>query len=107
MKLLYPETLSDGPKFLHSENQILLDACKGCNDFDDINVLKDILPPAFVVKLIVISPVSSTSSECYFSRLKLIYNHLRTTMSDKRLDSLFVLFSNRDIVDKINIAQPR
>lgn len=43
-------------------------------------------------------------NECSFSRLKLVYNHLR--MSDKTLvDSLLILFSARDIVGKINIRE--
>ena len=95
---------------LHSEIQILLDASKECNNFNDIFkkacMLRNVIPRAFrIVKLVLTSPVSSASSERSFSRLKLVYNHLRTTMSDERLDSLLVLFSARDIVDKINIQE--
>lgn len=49
--------------------------------------------------------VSSVFGERSFSRLKLIYNHLRTRMSDEKLDSLLVLFSSRDIKHKINIHE--
>lgn len=105
-----PEILLDEPECLHSEIQILLDASKECKNFDDIFkkacMLRNVIPRAFrIVKLVLTSPVSSASSERSFSRLKLVYNHLRTTMSDERLDSLLVLFSARDIVDKINIQE--
>ncbi|KAF0713706.1 52 kDa repressor of the inhibitor of the protein kinase-like, partial [Aphis craccivora] len=105
-----PEILLDEPECLHSEIQILLDASKECKNVDDIFkkacMLRNVIPRAFrIVKLVLTSPVSSASSERSFSRLKLVYNHLRTTMSDERLDSLLVLFSARDIVDKINIQE--
>lgn len=95
---LCPEILLDEPECLHSEIQILLDASKECNNFDDIFkkacMLRNVIPRAFrIVKLVLTSPMSSASSERSFSRLKLVYNHLRTTMSDERLDSLLVLFS--------------
>lgn len=86
---LCPEMLSDDLECLHSEIQILLDACKECENFDDISkkalTLRNVLPRAFcIVKLVLTSPVSSASSERSFSRLKLVYNHLRTTVSDKK-----------------------
>jgi len=69
-------------------------------------MLRNVTPLAFrIVKLVLTSPVSSASSESSFSRLKLVYNHLSTIMSDERLDSLLVLFSARNIVDKINIQE--
>lgn len=83
---------------------------KECENVDDISKkscsLRNVIPRAFhIVKLVLTSPVSSASSERSFSRLKFVYNHLRTTTGDKRLDSLLVLFSARDIVDKINIRE--
>lgn len=94
---------------VYSEIQILLDASKACKNVDDIFkkacMLRNVIPRAFrIVKIVLTSPVSSASTERSFSRLKLVYNHLRTTMSDdERLDYLLVLFSARGIVDKINI----
>lgn len=60
---------------------------------------KHVIPRVlWIVKLVLTSPVSSTCNEYSFSCLKLVYNH--TTMSEKRLDFLLILFSVWDIVDK-------
>jgi len=99
---LCPEILLDEPEYLHSKIQILLDASKEYKNFYDIFkkacMLRNVIPRAYrIVKLVLTSPVSSASSERSFGRLKLVYNHLRTTMSDERLNSLLVLFSAQDI----------
>lgn len=111
---LCPEILSDEPECSYFEIQILLYVCKERNIFDDIskktctlrNVILCICSWAFrIIKLVLISSVSSASRERCFSRLQLVFNHLGTytIISENRLDSLLVLFLVRDVVDKINI----
>lgn len=69
----------------HFEIQILLDVWKECEHFKDISKKScNVIPRTLcIVKLVLTSPVSFTSSERYFSRLKLVYNHLRMILSDR------------------------
>jgi len=46
-------------------------------------------------------PVSTATNERVFS-IKFVKNHLRTTMTDERLDNLMVLKSSKDILDDNN-----
>lgn len=111
MMILCPEIFLNEPEYLHFKIHILLDACKECENFKDISkkpyILRNVIPynASCIVKLVLIWPVSSASNEGSLSRLKIFYNHLRTTMSDKKLDFLLILFSIRDIIDKINIQE--
>jgi hypothetical protein len=52
-------------------------------------------------KVLATLPVSSCTAERAMSRLKIIKNRLRSTMSDERLDDLMVIASERDILEKI------
>jgi len=47
--------------------------------------------------------VTTASNERSFSKLKIIKNHLRTTMAANRLDDLMILNSAKDIVDNLNL----
>ena len=58
---------------------------------------------AKVYRLLLTSPPSVCKSERSFSRLKLLKNYLRSTMSQERLDALMMLNCERDIVDAIDI----
>ncbi len=55
--------------------------------------------------LFLTSPPSVCKSERTFSRLKLLKNYLRSTMTQEQLDNLMVLFCERDIADKISIEK--
>ena len=81
--------------------------CKTLNEIKDIcNKLKTVIPTAnSLCRLAFTSPVSSASNERVFSVLKLIKNHLRTTMTDKRLNNLLILKSSKDILDNINMTE--
>lgn len=50
-----------------------------------------------IVKLVLTSPVRSESNERFFSRLKLVYNYLRTKMTKKTLNSLLKLILAQDM----------
>ena len=62
-------------------------------------------------------PVSTAGCERRFSKLKIIKNHLRSTMADKRLNSLTVISMHRerralnidldDVVDRFARRYPR
>ena len=58
---------------------------------------------AKVYRLLPTSPPSVCKNERSFSRLKLLKNYLRSTMSQDRLDALMMLNCERDIVDAIDI----
>ena len=55
----------------------------------------------FAVNCLTI-PVSVTSSEISFSKLKLIKSYLRSTMSQQRLNELALLSIEKDFLNKIN-----
>ena len=47
--------------------------------------------------------VTVAGNERSFSKLKLVKNHLRTTQSDSCLNDLLLLYSEKDIVDDIEL----
>ena len=49
------------------------------------------------------SPISVAKNERTFSRLKIVKNFLRARMKDERLNSLMLLYCERDILDAIDI----
>lgn len=56
-------------------------------------------------RLAFTAPVTVASNERTFSKLKLVKNHLRSTTSDERLNSLMILYSEKDIVDNLDIIK--
>ncbi|GBM94509.1 hypothetical protein AVEN_192996-1 [Araneus ventricosus] len=87
---------------------MLLDSSGSCPDFADISKvafkLRSVLPQTFkVIRLVLTSPLSSASCERSFSAMKLVLNDLRTNMDDERLNSLMLLFSSKNIVDRLDI----
>lgn len=98
---------------IQAEMSILIGLCQG-TDIDsstyfDILLnkseeMKHILPWANrICRLTLTAPVSVATNERTFSKLRLIKNHLRSTTCDRRLDSLMILSTEKDIVDKLNI----
>lgn len=91
---------------LQSELEIFSDQCRELTSLDRIVEkafeLKIVLPLCYkLCTLIQTVPVSVASNERSFSKLKLIKNFLRTTMTDSRLDSLLILSSEKDILEQI------
>lgn len=58
-----------------------------------------------ICRLALTAPVSVATNERTFSKLKLIKNHLRSTMTDNRLDSLMLLSIEKDILDTVDISK--
>ena len=48
-------------------------------------------------------PVTVASAERSFSKLKLLRNYLRSTMSEERLNGLKILYIGKKLLDEINI----
>jgi len=60
--------------------------------------LKDVFPNIYIaLKIILTLPVSSASPERAFSKLKLIKNRLRSTVSEDRLEGLMLIICERDV----------
>jgi hypothetical protein len=60
--------------------------------------LKDVFPNIYIALTIILTlPVSSASPERAFSKLKLIKNRLRSTMSENRLEGLMLITCERDV----------
>lgn len=71
-----------------------------------ITPIKDSLTlTALLIEYILTIPISVASSERSFSKLKLIENILRTTMSDDRLNSLMICAAEKDILDNLNLSR--
>lgn len=95
---------------IQAELEILEKICKDLNSINFLGIIekceevKHILPLANnICRLALTAPVSVATNERTFSKLKLIKNHLRSTMSDDRLDSLMILSIERDVVDEVDI----
>jgi len=54
-------------------------------------------------RLLLTAPVTVAKDERVFSRLKLIKTHLRTTMTEKRLEALMMLSCEKDLTDNANL----
>lgn len=105
---LEPKFFSEDLDCIFAETQILFDSCKECKSFDDISIvaykLRKVIPSAYkIVHYIMTAPVTSASCERSFSKLKFVFNDLRTTMGDERLNSLMLLSSSKDKVDEIDL----
>lgn len=90
------------------EINILRHQTNKCSSLQEVmelsNKLKSVIPLAnSLCKLAYTSPVSSASNERVFSNLKLIKNHLRTTMTNERLDDLIILNTAKDILGTIDL----
>ncbi|XP_060879170.1 zinc finger MYM-type protein 1-like [Metopolophium dirhodum] len=67
-------------------------------DDDDDDGLKEIFPTMYTALSIAVTlPVSSASPERAFSKLKLVKNRLRSTMSEDRLEALMIMACELDI----------
>ena len=68
------------------------------------NLISNLYPDLFdVVKIIATLPVTVASCERAHSKVKIINNYLRASMSDDRLESLVHISIERDIADKIEL----
>jgi len=60
--------------------------------------LKDVFPNIYIALTIILTlPVSSASPERAFSKLKLIKNRLRSTLSEDKLEGLILITCERDV----------
>ena len=65
---------------------------------------RSIFPTVYkVAKLLYTAPVSVAKDERTFSKMKIIKNCLRSTMTDERLEDLIVLATEKDLTDKIDL----
>ncbi|XP_065667812.1 uncharacterized protein LOC136088083 [Hydra vulgaris] len=104
---------------LKGQMEILIDICleEGDEDFKTSRTpvkmlqdilyhvvkLKDILKQAHKLYIFVITAANGVASnERSFSQLKIVKSHLKTTMSDKRLDSLMLLKCEKELCKGVN-----
>lgn len=67
------------------------------------NNLKEIYPNIYIViRILLTIPISTASAERSFSKLKLIKNYLRSTMSQERLSAVAILSIEADIASKLD-----
>lgn len=94
---------------LHSELVVLGNLVKaGCLPLDVLNFiiknnLRDNFPNVSIcLRILLTIPASVASGERSFSKLKLIKNFLRSTMTQERLGSLGILSIEYDVVQTLN-----
>lgn len=100
---------------IQTELEILKEICKDLSLTMTTNFLgiiekceevKHILPLANnICRLALTAPVSVATNERTFSKLKLIKNHLRLTMTDNGLDSLMLLSIEKDILETVDVSE--
>lgn len=100
---------------IQTELEILKEICKDLSltmtgnflsIIEKCEEVKHILPLANnICRLALTAPVSVATNERTFSKLKLIKNHLRSTMTDNRLDSLMLLSIEKDIIDTVDVSK--
>ena len=68
------------------------------------NSISNLYPDLFeVVKIVATLPATVASCERALSKVKIINNYLRASMSDQRLENLVHISIERDIADKIEL----
>ena len=50
-------------------------------------------------------PITTATSKRSFSKMKLIKNYLRTTLSNEKLEYLLLCAVERDLLDKVNLSK--
>ena len=58
-----------------------------------------------LIRLMLLSPVSSCAAERSFSALRRLKNWLRSMMSQQRLNAVVTCHVNKDIVDSLSITE--
>lgn len=82
---------------------INVDSIKTVYKIFQVNHLATIFPLIdTALKIILTLPVASASTERSFSKLKIIKNRLRTTMSQDRLEDLMIISCEKDISKSID-----
>lgn len=95
---------------IYSEFLVLVHRCKDYHNLSDIfntsEMHKKILPTMNkIIRLMFTAPISTSSNERSFSKLKLIKNYLRSTMHADRLQNLMLLNTNKDMLDIVDIKK--
>ena len=109
---LFPPSITVNAECLHAESEIFRsrveksnEPCKTVEDAcQQAYFNKSIFPNVYkAFKLLFTAPVNVAKDERIFSRMKIVKNFLRSTMSDTRLDDLIVLASEKHLVDSIDL----
>ncbi|KYN06870.1 Zinc finger MYM-type protein 1 [Cyphomyrmex costatus] len=56
-----------------------------------------------LLRILLTIPATSCTNERSFSALKYLKNYLRSTMLQKRLNNISILYTHQDIVDQLDI----
>lgn len=82
-----------------------------CHPIDVLNMvmkldIENVVPNVVIAYRIMLTlPVSVATGERSFSKLKLIKNHLRSTMGQERLNALALISIEQEIANKINFDE--
>ena len=71
----------------------------------ETGALESFLNVEMILRTYLTLMISNCSGERSFSKLKIIKNVFRTSMSQKRLNFLTIISTERDVVREINVEQ--
>ena len=109
---LFPPSITVNPECLAAEFEVFAnivggdkESCKSVRKACQFAYQKKLLFPAVYncFKLLFTAPVTVAKNKRSFSKMKIIKNFLRSTMSGERLEDLIVLAAEKDLTDQIDL----
>lgn len=109
---LFPPSVAINPECLCAEFSVFVnivnnekESCRMVHDVAEVAFRnRSILPTTYkCFKLLLTAPVSVAKNERTFSKMKVIKNFLRSTMSGEHFEDLIVLAAEKDLTDSINL----
>jgi hypothetical protein len=99
-----------GPSLLFTEFQLLFDQIKECDGMNGVIKLLQqsghLYPKvSSVYNYILTIPITTSTNERSFSKLKLIKNYLRTTLTNDKLEYLLLCSVEHDLLDKLDLSK--
>ena len=76
-----------------------------CHAMDSNGVFKEILPAVHkLLRLYLTIPITSATAERDFSALKQVLTYSRSSMTEKRLNNLLLLYAHKKQTDNLDLA---
>ena len=76
-----------------------------CDTMDSNEVFKEILPAVHkLLHLYLTNPITSATAERAFSALKQVLTYSRSSMTEKRLNNLLLLYVHKEQSDNLDLA---
>ncbi|CAF4740900.1 unnamed protein product, partial [Rotaria sp. Silwood2] len=98
------------PPLLFTEFQLLSDQIKECDDMNGISKLLQQFGHLYpkvssVYNYILTLPITTATNERSFSKMKMIKNYLRATLTNDKLEYLLLWSVEHDLLDKLDVSK--